>query len=457
MPLECFYTIPSRIENRRIIWRIDQQLLHHINSLRQHIDPSAQLDEQTLEAKIAQYLFEQLQQSPDELCRRHWIAFLQKSCEKVANKIMWLLPAHLRFDCFSDLFVIGYQATIEPENFLAKFDPRRSKIVYWYPTLKKFTEQKIKYLLLIQVRKLTEIETLGRSNFALMARSSRKRVKEAIQNSDYQELQLSQYLLVWQCFQEVKNGCNLAVNNFSAPHYQQMAERYNQLHKQNVNGEQIKTWLENIGAAIRQFLDIQTISLDAAVEQGEEKATLTQFASKTSMEIEELGELKQEIERLINELIIQPDLQKYQILFLSYALGLTQTEVAKELGLKQFQICRHLQSIYKKILPQIGNWVRQNLNVEPSSEGLSEMESLLGSYCTQIIDLFWQSLINSLPQMRIAAWEPLVYLCDRLTRQIEQHTNLQLDKKGCVIAKIYLLVEQRLNESGMHSFSQRLD
>ncbi len=457
MPLECFYTIPSSIENRRIIWRVDQQLLQHINRCATQIDPSAQLDEQRLEALLARYLFEQLQQHPpDELCRRHWIAFLQRSCEKVANKIMWLLPDHLRFDCFSDLFIIGYQATIEPEKFLAKFDIRRSQIVYWYPTLKKFTEQKIKYLLLTQVRKITQIETLGRSNLALVARASRKRVKEAIQNSNYGGLQLSQYLLAWQCFQEVKNASNLAVNNILVEHYQKIAERYNQLHGQNINGEQIKTWLENIGAAIRELLAPQTTSLDAALERGEENASFVMPSSESSMDIEELGELKQEIERLINELKIQP-VQKYQILFLSYGLELTQNEVATELGLKQYQICRHLQSVYKKILPQIWNWVRQNLNIEPSSEGLSEMESLLGSYCSEIIDKFWDSSIDSLPQMRIAPWEPLVYLCDRLTRQIEQHIELKLDQQGCAIAKIPMLVEQRLNESGMHSFSQHLD
>lgn len=464
MSLECFYTIPSSIENRRIIWRIDQQLLQHVNSLRQQIDPSAQLDEQTLEVVIARYLFEQLQQHPpDELCRRHWMAFLQRSCEKVANKIIWLLPAHLRFDCFSDLFIIGYQATIEPKKFLAKFDIRRSQIVYWYPTLKKFTDQKIKYLLLTQVRKITQIETLGRSNLALMARSSRKRVKEAIQNSDYGGLQLSHYLLVWQCFQEVKNA-SVAVNKMALEHFQLMAERYQQLQtglgyeagQQNVNGEQIKAWLEKIGSAIRQFLDTQTISLDAALEQGEENAILLQLTSKSSRDIDQLGEVENLIKSLIKEINTQQE-QQYQILFLSYALELTQTKVAKELGFEQYQISRELRSLRKEIFGKAQEWIEENLHVQPSSEGLNEIESLLRSYCTETIDIFWQSATAKLPQMRIAPWEPLVYLCDRLTRKIEQHIELKLDKQGCAIAKIPLLVEQRLNESGMHSLSQHLD
>ena len=59
--------------------------------------------------------------------------------------------------------------------------------------------------------------------------------------------------------------------------------------------------------------------------------------------------------------------------------------------------------------------------------------------------------------MLIAPWEALIYICDCLTRKIEQQIELKLDKKGCAIAKIPILVEQRLNESGMHSLSQHLD
>jgi hypothetical protein len=114
MPLECFYTLPDRLEEHRIIWRIEPRLRDRINRLRQKIDPEAELDEKILEARIARYLFETLQQHPEhELLQTHWIAFLERRCEKVATRL-----AHFNPSYFRDLVLIGAEVASHPVKFL---------------------------------------------------------------------------------------------------------------------------------------------------------------------------------------------------------------------------------------------------------------------------------------------------------------------------------------------------
>ncbi|NWF59297.1 MAG: hypothetical protein HXY43_08320 [Fischerella sp.] len=105
MPLECFYSLPDSIEEHRIIWRIEPRLRLRINGLRQKIEHEAQCNEKILEARIARYLFEELQQHPEhELLRYHWIAFLVRRCEKVARRL-----AHLGSNCLRDLIQMGVE------------------------------------------------------------------------------------------------------------------------------------------------------------------------------------------------------------------------------------------------------------------------------------------------------------------------------------------------------------
>ncbi|MFB8792367.1 MAG: hypothetical protein U7123_26845 [Potamolinea sp.] len=397
MSLECFYTLPERIEEHRITWRIEPKLCEHVNCLRQKIDPSVELNEEILEAKIARYLFEKLQQQQeDKQLQIHWRAFLTRRCEIVAIQLAHLSPSYFR-----DLVLMGIQVTIHPVNFFDNFDSQRSRIEYWYPTLKKFSDTKIKHIIIPNFRIITGLQTLGITDLGLVARSSRTRVKEALQHSGYREAELSQYLLIWQCFQEVRNSINRGINNFKLEHFQKISELYREfreelagteIRNQDLTGEEIQICLSKIGIAIRQFLDPPIASLDTPLSsQSAEDTTLIEnltYQPRVDEEMnQELAVLRNFISNLIEGL---NENEEKQMLFLRYGLELKQAQIAKELGGQtQSTVSRHLQKLQIRIFLQIQEWVRQHLKIEPSSEGLNEIEAVLCQYYSQQIDRFF--------------------------------------------------------------------
>jgi hypothetical protein len=407
MPLECFYTLPDSLEEHRIIWRIEPRLWNHLHLLRQKIDPLAEFNEETLEAAIARYLFEQLQQHPEhKLFRMHWMAFLVRRCEKVSNQILSFLPINLRSGRFQDLFLMGYELASNPVDFFDKFDYQSAKLQYWYPTIKKFAAIKIKHILISKLKKNTGLKTLGITNLGLVARSTRKQVKEALQHSGYGEAKLSQYLLLWQCFQEFRNSISLGVNKFKPEHFQKMAERYREVleelalpevHKPDINGEEIKTWLEDIGTAIRQILDPPLYSLDQPLHtQSDDDISLLENISYQPIVDEEMNQTVAALREFISQLLEGlKETQEKQMLFLRYGLEMKQAQVGNELGGQtQYQVSRRLQKLHNRILLQILNWVRQHLDIEPSSEGLNEIEAVLCQYYSDQIDRFFQRAIQ---------------------------------------------------------------
>ena len=481
MPLECFYTLPDRLEEHRIIWRVEPRLCDRVNKLRQKIDPLEELNEKILEARIAHYLFEALQQNPDhELLQIHWIAFLERRCEKVASRL-----AHVTPNYFRDLVLIGAEVTSHPLKFFENFDTQRSQFDYWYPTLKRFSDAKIKHTIIPKFRDLTGLDTLGRTHLGLAARSTRKQVKQALHHLGYQEAEVSRYLLAWQCFQEIRNSIKLGVNQFKPEHFQDIAKRYGEfqeqlalpeVYKQYINENDIKTWLENIGRAIRRLLDPPIDSLDTSLPSTtDENTPLLENIPYQSRVDEEMNQTIVAFREFITHLLegLQ-ETQEKQLLFLRYGLELKQTQMGKELrGQPQYQISRLLQRLNHRILIQIGNWVKQNFGFEPSSEGMNEIEAVLYQYYSDQMDILFEKTIQlfgsqsrevlklfyiskSTPSaigMKIHKSEAEVknllevmrqWIYSSITEQIQAEIQIQLQSQGAAAKRITAFTETRL-------------
>lgn len=481
MPLECFYTLPDSVEEHRIIWRIEPRLRDRINELRQKIDPLAEVDEKILEARIARYLFETLQQHPEHgLLRTHWIAFLERRCEKVATRL-----AHLNPSYFRDLVLIGAEFASHPVIFFENFDSQRSQFEYWYPTLKRFSDAKIKYLIIPNFRELIGIDTLGRTNLGLAARSTRKQVKAALHHLGYTQAELSRYLLAWQCFQEIRNSLKLGVNQFKPEHFQDVAKRYCEFreqlalpegHNPDINGEGIKNWLENIGRAIRKLLDPCIDSLDTFLpSKTDEDTSLLENIPEQPKEDEEMNQTIVAFRGFIAHLLEGlPEIQEKQLLFLRYGLELKQSQMGKEFsGQAQYQISRLLQRLNNRILTQILNWVKQHLELEPSSECLKEIEGVLYQYYSEQIDVLFEKTIQLLGTqsrevlklfyilklkpsgigIKIHQSEAEVkellevmrqWVCSSITEKIQAEIQLELQSQGAAQKRITSVTETRL-------------
>ena len=481
MPLECFYTLPDRIEEHHIIWRIEPRLRDHVNELRQKIDPLAELNKEILEARIVRYLFEKSQQHPEhELLRTHWIAFLERRCEKVAKQLAHFCPSGFR-----DIVLIGSEVAIHPVKFFENFNSQRSQFEHWYPTLKRFSDTKLKHIIIPKLRELTGLDTLGQTNLGLAARSSRTRVKQALHQFGYAPTKFSQYLLIWQCFQEIRNSLKLGINRFNPEHFQQIAKRYCELQPElalpdiqnpDITGEEIKIGLENIGIAIRKLLDPPLDSLDTRLHsQDSEDIFLLENIHYEPIVDEEMNQkitaLREFISHLLEEL---KETQEKQLLLLRYGLELKQAQIGKELnGQAQYKICRILQQLNNRIMTQIWNWVRQHLELEPSSEGLNEIEAVLYRYYCDRIDSFFEKTIQLfgrqsrevLKLFYIVNLKPLEignkihkseaevkelleamrqWLYSSMTEQIQAEIQLQFQTQGAAEKRITVITETRL-------------
>jgi hypothetical protein len=478
MPLECFYTLPYRVEEHRIFWQIKPRLKQNIDYLCQIVQPVDCLVNDPWEAAIARYLFEQFQQHPEsEQLRTHWIAFLQRRCEILAKRILPLIDTDGNVG-FQDLFMMASLAAIDPAKFFNNFDESRFQLRYWYPTLLRFTDIKLKHLLLPELRRITGNNMFGQSKLGLVARSSRTRVREALERSGYTKAQISQYLIAWQCFKEYSESVNLSVNTFRTENFKDIAYRYNELNQteNSVSGSEIKTWLENIYEAIRRLSDpTRNYFWERFYSNFERETNLLEnipFETSYAREMDEtVNAFRQAIANLLNGL---QEVKDKRILFLKYGLELKQGQVASEIGgINQSTISRYLQKLNKHILSQICDWVRQHLEIEPSCTGLAEIQAVLSQHYSEELDRFVKNSIRSLDEQ---SWEflKLFYvvkkplsdmgkmmqkteeelrdslkamqqrLYSNTLAQIQAEFNLELQPEGAAIGTIPAIVETRL-------------
>lgn len=360
MPCEDFYQLPHRIEECRVIWRIDRRLSQQIELLCQQIDPTTKLDEKRLESKIARYLLQQLRKHPEnKLLQDLWRAFLFKRCAEVSRDLISKLPTILNKSDFPDLFTTASEITIDLVQFLHNFDDSRPQLIYWYPTLKSFSFHQIKYFLFPKIRQITGFNTLGHSLLGLAARSSRKQVKKALQTSGCSQLELERYLLAWNCFKEVKESLSLSVNNFTAEQFKLIADRYNNFRQSNyqpANSSTIKIWLEKIGEAIRHLLDPPLISIDSFLDENEGDTTVGELLPSSEDDFLSLPELNLAVEDLREcfvALIQNLTIEEQKILLFRYGLKLTQAIIARELSLDQPTVNRYLQRLHALLATEI--------------------------------------------------------------------------------------------------------
>ncbi|MBW4619978.1 MAG: hypothetical protein KME17_11565 [Cyanosarcina radialis HA8281-LM2] len=91
----------------------------------------------------------------------------------------------------------------------------------------------------------------------LAARSTRKKAIEALCCCRNFKDKLAQYLLVWQCWQEVRTSLKTPINEYQLEHFQKVSDRYCSLTGEFLSAAAIECVLKNLGQAIRQLNSFQ--------------------------------------------------------------------------------------------------------------------------------------------------------------------------------------------------------
>jgi hypothetical protein len=289
------------------------------------------------------------------------------------------LPTHLvEYD--SDYLLKIADDLIKPNDFFKNFNLEVNS-QYYYPTLVKYTERKIKYGIYDLIREETGLETIGRSNLGLASRASKKKVQDALKYQGYTEVSLSKYLQIWCAFDEFRKSTKLPVNQYNNNQFQEIAARYRQRNSESVvDGEEIKEILNAIGEAIRRLVDDKYAYRIGSIDDPDKKPWLenqqNNFVFQDFFTLEENSFFREYSNRLkesLNFLLPNiPESEDRKLLFCRHGLRLNQWEIVREFYPErasqcrkyQYLISRRLARVYKHFWFQLIDWVQQNMNQE---------------------------------------------------------------------------------------------
>jgi hypothetical protein len=389
---ECFFKFPSLTEDVRghalVRWIPNSRLQHHIDYI---LKQKPQLNEAT----FVTLLLQNLQQNPDnQLAREHLTAFLARASYHAALKMRDAAintPNGMSLDpdvWFQDLFQIALEAALKPTVFFKNFKFESSDSLC-YPRLKKYIRIKMEGIICDRIRVMEGMKTFKYSDLGLASEATKKRVVDALRSSGINEPLLSQYVLAWQCFQEVKNAKNINVASPQPEQIDKIAVRYNQLcsklpssaHNQTVNSTTIAQWLQQIGKAIRDYIDGSRNSLDEPLS---ETSTLTEQLAdeKTFLEwdilaIHEIQEAVAALKSFLTSQLQSLEAKGHRIPMLMHGLELSQDKIGIEMEVNQSTVGRQYKKLLGKFLQQLGVWTKDYLNIEIYSETVDTLKSYM--------------------------------------------------------------------------------
>ncbi|MBW4549540.1 MAG: hypothetical protein KME35_00200 [Aphanocapsa sp. GSE-SYN-MK-11-07L] len=430
IPFESLYTLPfldGERESISIRWIPDPKLRHHIRLIQVQTP-------ELIEADLVRVFLTNLKQNPQEpTTKGHLVAFLSRFSHHSAHKVMFELEQLKRIPSDAqgfrqDLFQITLEAALDPGLFFKSFDTERSQDAFWYPSLRQYIRRRMEGILCDKIRGMEGMTTYKRSDLGLASRSSRRKVTDALEFIGITEPQLAQYILVWNCFQEVRTShpdqtdTQAEAASPAADQFQGIADRYNRLRAKLpqaveghpiVDGPLVEKWLKQIGAAVRCYLDRGTKSLDAPINlnAGNPNAetstsSLDQLFDPTTapewgtLAVSEMQAELQSIQKFLDDLLekLQPEGERIPLLM--HGLKLAQAQIGIELEKNQSTIGRNYQKLLAQLLKQLGAWVKAQQKIDLDSETLSAMknhlEEQIEAYYAGLIDHFFADKFNAL-------------------------------------------------------------
>jgi hypothetical protein len=508
--LECFYTLPQCEEGSgsvRVRWVVDPQLRRRTHRYCQELlgqdlagqdltgaataqgraigaRPEAVPDgmSDAIEAQVAYGLMQQLQAGhaqaqpqpqpqPYNLIQGHWVAFLARVGEAAARRLhreLSILPSGTTVG-LGDLMQLALETTLNPAEFFRGFDINRAQSPFWYASLKKYSRTRLEGMLCDRIRSIEGLTTFRRTDLGLAARSSEKRVLEALRFAGLGETEQRERLTLWKCFQEVRQAGLLDVASATGEQFEAVVERLRQLTGRSLAAPEALTAVQGVGAAVRRYVDRPVQSLDAPRFGDDSGGAQVDFVvSEGAMPLEALqGQQEQATVALLQGFLQQTlgDLpaEGQRIPFLLHGLSLIQSQVGMELGKDQATISRHYKKLVVQLLGQLAQWSQGQFQVVVGPELLeglkSVMMTILEVYYPEVVMTELQDGVarvsvaagpdpkatltaepNAVPQV-----DPVLHLLlvQELRDRFETRLNFTFKAQGPAIGRVETLVVER--------------
>ena len=322
----------------------------------------------------ALYWHQVWQTQSNSLAIAHLAAYLQEACYWAARKLILNVSSH---SSLADYFQI---AIAHLPKILKNFNPKYSSYLKNYAELA--FERVIKDLL--RVRKEAHIC----SDWALLHKLSRKRLIKSLQYMGFNQQTIDCYLLAWECYQELHPSNSPKTRQLTKPDeniWEAITNLYNSERLSRlsattpaINPQTLEKWLLYCAQAVRNLLYPKVVSADTPLKDDSNATLLDMMPSdeQTSLltkavEQEETASLQNyqtQLNQLLNDAIAALKPEARELLQAYYSKQLTQTEIAKQLNIKQYQVSRRLSSIKKSLLINLIEWSQQTLHISPGSD-----------------------------------------------------------------------------------------
>lgn len=313
----------------------------------------------------------------------HLSAYLQETCYWAAQKLAINLSGG---ESIADFFQMAISRV---DRVLKNFNPQQSS------SLKRYASLSFSNVIKDTLRMRQEVEIC--TDWALLHKVSQKRFVEALRNQGLTPSIVAEYTLAWHCFQTLYAPSSpQAARKLVKPEasvFERVAEMYNHdrlaqlgTTAASVTPEQIEQWLSVCGRSIRGYLYPTLLSADAKMTPDGD-AFLDNFESTfQASTLSSLVDLEEDLTRqdhqsqlnaILLRALIKLDLSAQRLLQSYYGQGITQQELAKQLGVKQYTVSRRLTSLRQSLLQSLVAWSQNTLHQSIDSDVVNHLSILL--------------------------------------------------------------------------------
>ncbi|MDJ0736512.1 MAG: sigma-70 family RNA polymerase sigma factor [Nostocaceae cyanobacterium] len=330
------------------------------------------------------YWYQVWQTQSSSLAIAHLCAYLQEACYWSARKFALNFSSH---STLADYFQI---AIAHLAKILKAFNPQCSS------HLKSYAELGFERIIKDELRLHRETDIC--SDWALLHKISHKRLVKSLQNMGFKTQIIETYVLAWECFRELYTGDNTKIRHLTKPNaatWEDISNLYNTERltrlsspSSPVKQQTIEKWLLSSAKAVRNFLYPQVVSADSPLKEEDDDGSLLDILSADVqnslltqiIEQEETANLRNQqtqLNQVLNQAIATLDIESQQLLQVYYGQQLTQTEIATQLNIKQYTVCRRLNKIKKSLLMTLTQWSQNTLHISPKSDVIDAINTSL--------------------------------------------------------------------------------
>lgn len=376
------FTTFLQFDNDRVIgWATDAKLRRNLLNTQTHLSKP-----ENSEPFWVCYWYKVWQEQTENLARGHLSAYLQEVCYWTANKTVTNFSSvpYTLSDCFQMVIT-------KTDKVLKGFKPDMGF------NLKNYAGAIFSSELKEMLRQQNEVDIC--SNWRLLRRLSQKRLVESLQNAGLSAETIERYVLAWKCYQSLyapqqPTGSRKLARPDDAI-WTTIAQLYNFQRQTQLSqpgpessGETIEKWLVASANAARAYLYPNMTSLNAPkgdddsggefqdiLPQLKQESLLTEIVANE--ELLERQSQQSQISSAIVAALNELDTEGQNIIKLYYSQGLTQQQIAKELGVKQYTVSRRLSKSKDTLLLKLATWTKESLHISLNSMVLNYISSVL--------------------------------------------------------------------------------